>query len=543
MDPSQDGRRLTVVKSKSPPHVVRGNKLLLRYGLVLSVPAILALSVLSASPASAATRTSRPSAPRDVTATASDNTAIVRFVAPSSNGGSRVTGYYVEEYGRNSAIRRCDSTRCTVSGLSNEVHYRFAVAAINRFGRSAYSAPSNVASPTAPVGTASTITFDANGGSGDIASETEPYDTSVTLTLNSFTYTGYSFNDWNSEANGSGTNFTNGELVKFSGSATLYAQWTVGSATSTVVFNANGGSGTMTSEIESVATALTLNTFTRTGYTFSGWNTTASGSGTSYANGAPYPFTASVTLYARWTATSPTGPFTGTASSNWSGYVLPTSAPVTLVSGEWTVPTLNCANTPNGNTGTWVGTGGDGANSGALLQTGVNEECVNGAQENFGFWEIYPATPNHSESYSDFPVNAGDTMIATTGYVSNQWVTLLEDVNTGLSGVFVAGGEWEVVTTSSGTVVGGVQGNASGYAYSGGYSAEWIQEDVTNATTGSLFPIPDYGSVTFTELKILPSGNSLPNSDAWEIQNSSGAVLSVPGPYSGSEFTITYTGP
>jgi len=48
---------------------------------------------------------------------------------------------------------------------------------------------------------------------------------------------------------------------------------------------------------------LTLNTFTRTGYSFSGWNTAANGSGTSYADGASYPFTADATLYAQWTAT------------------------------------------------------------------------------------------------------------------------------------------------------------------------------------------------------------------------------------------------
>jgi uncharacterized repeat protein (TIGR02543 family) len=45
---------------------------------------------------------------------------------------------------------------------------------------------------------------------------------------------------------------------------------------------------------------LTLNTFTRAGYTFSGWNTAANGSGTAYANGASYPFTADATLYAQW---------------------------------------------------------------------------------------------------------------------------------------------------------------------------------------------------------------------------------------------------
>ena len=71
----------------------------------------------------------------------------------------------------------------------------------------------------------------------------------------------------------------------------------------TVTFNANGGAGTMTvQEIEEeTATALTTNAFTRTGYTFSGWNTAAGGGGTSYANGANITLSADETLYAQWT--------------------------------------------------------------------------------------------------------------------------------------------------------------------------------------------------------------------------------------------------
>ena len=60
--------------------------------------------------------------------------------------------------------------------------------------------------------------------------------------------------------------------------------------------------GSMSNQIANVPTALTANAFTRTGYTFSGWNTAASGSGTSYANGAIYSFAADITLYAQWSA-------------------------------------------------------------------------------------------------------------------------------------------------------------------------------------------------------------------------------------------------
>ena len=43
------------------------------------------------------------------------------------------------------------------------------------------------------------------------------------------------------------------------------------------------------------------NTYTRTGYSFAGWNTKANGSGTSYAAGAPVPMNSNITLYAQWT--------------------------------------------------------------------------------------------------------------------------------------------------------------------------------------------------------------------------------------------------
>jgi uncharacterized repeat protein (TIGR02543 family) len=81
----------------------------------------------------------------------------------------------------------------------------------------------------------------------------------------------------------------------------MYAQWTA-IPTKTVTFNNNGGTGSMANEVNNVPTALTTNTFTRAGYTFSGWNTAANGSGTVYADAASYSFAADVTLYAQWTA-------------------------------------------------------------------------------------------------------------------------------------------------------------------------------------------------------------------------------------------------
>jgi uncharacterized repeat protein (TIGR02543 family) len=90
----------------------------------------------------------------------------------------------------------------------------------------------------------------------------------------------------------------------------------------TVTFNGNGSTGgSMSNQTASAATNLTSNAFTRTGYTFAGWNTVANGTGTSYANGASFPFTANTTLFAQWTANTLTVTYNsqgGSAISNGS---------------------------------------------------------------------------------------------------------------------------------------------------------------------------------------------------------------------------------
>ena len=142
-----------------------------------------------------------------------------------------------------------------------------------------------------------TITFDANGGTGTMASQQKYLNESVRLKDNTFTRANYRFNGWNTAADGSGTSYIDGAY--YGGpSTTLYAQWV---AQDTITFNANGGTGTMTSQKKDSGKTVALkeNTFTREGYVFMGWNTQANGSGTSYADKASYSG-GSVTLYAQW---------------------------------------------------------------------------------------------------------------------------------------------------------------------------------------------------------------------------------------------------
>ena len=70
-----------------------------------------------------------------------------------------------------------------------------------------------------------------------------------------------------------------------------------------ISYNANGGSGAPSSQTKWKDQTLTLSSTqpTRTGYTFSKWNTKSDGSGTSYSPGASYTANSAATLYAIWT--------------------------------------------------------------------------------------------------------------------------------------------------------------------------------------------------------------------------------------------------
>lgn len=77
-----------------------------------------------------------------------------------------------------------------------------------------------------------------------------------------------------------------------------------------VTFHKNDGSATTSTQYvnNGVATALTANVWSRTGYIFNGWNTNADGkSGTNYADEADVTASgANVDLYAKWTAKTTT---------------------------------------------------------------------------------------------------------------------------------------------------------------------------------------------------------------------------------------------
>lgn len=71
----------------------------------------------------------------------------------------------------------------------------------------------------------------------------------------------------------------------------------------TIIFDANGGQGSMGSQkvLKGALAGLVANTFTREHYIFKGWNTQVDGKGTAYEDKAPVTLSEdTVTLYAQW---------------------------------------------------------------------------------------------------------------------------------------------------------------------------------------------------------------------------------------------------
>ena len=75
-----------------------------------------------------------------------------------------------------------------------------------------------------------TVKFDANGGTGSMSDQSHTYSVSQALTPNAFTRAGYTFEGWNTNADGTGTSYTDKQSVSNLSSTdgatiTLYAQW------------------------------------------------------------------------------------------------------------------------------------------------------------------------------------------------------------------------------------------------------------------------------------------------------------------------------
>ena len=120
--------------------------------LTFTVMAINSVGNSTASSASASvTPATTATAPRDVSATPGNESAVVTWNAPSSNGGAAVTGYIVTP-SSGSAQTVGNVLTATFNGLANGTALTFTVVAVNNSGNSASSAPSLAVTPNVVPG-------------------------------------------------------------------------------------------------------------------------------------------------------------------------------------------------------------------------------------------------------------------------------------------------------------------------------------------------------------------------------------------------------
>ncbi len=159
---------------------------------------------------------------------------------------------------------------------------------------------------------------------------------------------GYTFAGWGTKSTG-GTIFDqndtgllpteiNSNLKNGNCSTTVYAIWKAN--TYTVKYNANGGTGTVSNSSHTYDTAkvLNANNFTRTGYTFLGWNTSSTATTATYTDKQSVKNLTStnggtVTLYAVWSKNEHT-PGAWTTSTPATCYMPGVETQKCLVCGE-----------------------------------------------------------------------------------------------------------------------------------------------------------------------------------------------------------------
>ena len=185
-----------------------------------------------------------------------------------------------------------------------------------------------------------TVAFNANGGMGSMVNQEFAFDKARSLTENTFERRGYTFTGWSTQMSAADTytgeestdesasnTYKDGEevsnLTETNGAVvTLYAQWKRDTYAVKFDKNADDAFGAMDDEAVPTIDDWTVSGcgFTRTGYTFTGWNTQADGNGIAYKAGDVVGALAdkgkTVTLYAQWKPISYTIAFEANIPTN-----------------------------------------------------------------------------------------------------------------------------------------------------------------------------------------------------------------------------------
>ncbi|MFB5188968.1 G1 family glutamic endopeptidase [Alicyclobacillus fastidiosus] len=185
----------------------------------------------------------------------------------------------------------------------------------------------------------------------------------------------------------------------------------------------------------------------------------------------------------------------GWSASNWSGYAV-TGSTYNDITGDWVVPTVS-ATSKSTYSSTWIGI--DGFNNSDLIQTGTEQDYVNGKAQYDAWWEILPAAETVITTMAVYP---GDHM---TAHIHNNgngtWTITLNDTTRN-----------ETFSTTK--------------SYSGpGTSAEWIQE--APEINGKIATLAHYGETTFDPDTVNGVNPGLTSSESgYMVQNN--VTVSVP---------------
>ncbi len=212
--------------------------------------------------------------------------------------------------------------------------------------------------------------YNANGGSGAPSSQSDSiYASSAsgskTFTVSSTkpTRSGYEFQGWSTSSGSSTASHQPGSTisVSYGSSVTLYAVWKQ-TYTSTLTFNANGGTGAP-SALTYTGTSTSAHTFTipstapsKSGFIFKGWSENSTAASASYQPGSTIsvPYNGTKTLYAVWQVasldiTSEPATKSMTVGQSWSytPTVNVTGCTVTVLGADWlTVSNGKISGTP-----------------------------------------------------------------------------------------------------------------------------------------------------------------------------------------------------
>ena len=169
------------------------------------------------------------------------------------------------------------------------------------------------------------VTYDGNGEtSGSVPADATPYASGATVTVKgntgSLAKTGYSFGGWNTQQDGQGTNYDAGSgTFSISDNTTLYAKWNANQYNINYYdqggspFSGSHESGYPTKH--TYGTATTLKSASKDGYSFDGWFTNSACTGSAVTSLGATAYTATISLYAKWTATATSRSITTTVNN------------------------------------------------------------------------------------------------------------------------------------------------------------------------------------------------------------------------------------